>query len=122
MATSPTLLTQASGQVTQTLTVCSEGGRAVGLERPQPGSVGARRVSQDERVEPVVLGARRPIPGQQVLQRFGLITATVAAEDESASTTTRPFSVIYGESRTDTATARGRRFIGCMRVGKDADG
>ena len=45
-----------------------DGGRAVRQQRPQPGPVGAQRVGQHERVEPIVLVARRPVAAPQVLQ------------------------------------------------------
>jgi hypothetical protein len=43
------------------------GGWAVGDQRPQPGPVGAQDVGEHVGVEPVVLVARRPVPGPQVL-------------------------------------------------------
>ena len=40
-------------------------------QRPQPGPVGAQRVGQHERIEPVVLGPGRPVPRPQVLHLPG---------------------------------------------------
>ena len=44
-----------------------DGGRGVRQQRAQPGPVGAQRIGQHERVEPVVLVTRRPVPRPQVL-------------------------------------------------------
>ncbi len=51
-----------------------DGPRAVGPERPEPVPVGAQDVGEDERVTPVVLVARGPVPGPQSLH--------VAARDD----------------------------------------
>ena len=48
-----------------------DGRRRVRGQRAQPGTVGAQHVSQDERVEPVVFSAGRPVTGPQVLHLPG---------------------------------------------------
>jgi hypothetical protein len=98
-------------------------GRAVRDQRPQPGPVGAQHIREHVGVKPVVLVARRPVPGPQVLhlprgdhhhghprRQQGVHDRTIAALDR-----------YLGQPRPGQARHQGLQPLGGVRHSEPAD-